>query len=340
MRRAFGSIILIAAAALTAPAAASDLALDAQSGYIVAVEIKGVTLRLRVDPAASGLVILNPGAAARARLSPEIRPPNSFLPGAYPRQSFARIGPVSLTGRTTRTSARVAGLPADLRFIWFDRDAVEGADGIISVANLPFDRIVLSLRPESPRETAVPLALDYSPEMGLFHPYALGDRIVPVQVSIWRQDNISTAAAGALLASRHAGAWRGDYARQIVNFGIDRPVRPMGLQRPIDLEGISVSQFLVRTGDYRGDYALPADAADPDEIVVTAAGLHQAARLNLTLGRSQLERCSSVTYETAPRRLTLSCALNPPRAAAPASPRAPPDGSTPSVPAVQLPPPR
>jgi len=323
------NMMVIMLAAVAAPAIASDLVLDAESGFIVPVAINGETLRLRVDPAASGFVILNPAAAERARLRPEIKPRDTHLPGAYPRLSYARIGPVGLTGRTSRAPLLIAGRPADLRIIWFDRDVIEGADGIISIANLPFDRVTLRLAPAREGETAASLQLAFGAEIGVYYPYALGERIVPVQFSIWRNDNMSTAAAGALIASAHAGAWRGDYARQTVNFGIARPVRPMGLRRPLELGGLSVGEFLVRTGDYRGGYALPADAADPDEIVVTAAGNRQTARLNLTLGRSQLSRCSEISFESATRRLTLHCAFNLPIAAVPESRPPLADGAVP-----------
>lgn len=329
MGRALIGMMVIMLAALSAPAAASDLVVDAESGFIVRVAINGETLRLRVDPAASGFVILNPAAAERARLRPEIKPRNTHLPGAYPRLSYARIGPVGLTGRTSRTPLLIAGRPADLRIIWFDRDVIEGADGVISVAGLPFDRVTFRLAPARDGETAASLQLAYEAEIGLYYPYAVGERVVPIQFSIWRDDNMSTAAAGALIASAHAGAWRGDYARQTVNFGIARPVRPLGLRRPIELGGLNVSQFLVRTGDYRGGYALPADAADPDEIVVTAAGNRQTVRLNLTLGRSQLSRCSALAFESATRRLTLHCTFNLPIASAPESRPPPADGAVP-----------
>ena len=342
MSRAFIAFLFALLAALSTPAAASDLVLDAGDGFIISVRVNGATLRLRVDPAASGLVIINPDAARRARLRPEIGPPVPFIPGAYPRKSFARIGPVSLTGRTATAAATISGQPLAMRLIWFDRDVVPGADGVISVADLPFDRVVLRLGAARGPEAAVALLLDYSPEMGLFFPYAVGDRMVPIQFSVWRQDNMSTAAAGALLATRHSGAWRGDYARRTVSFGIDRPVRPMALAQPIELPGLSIGQFLVRTGDYRGGFALPTDAADPDEIVVEGASVRQTARFNLTLGRNQLARCSTLIWERAARRLTLSCAQDIPvatedrpergpvpprarRAAANLSPRAEPD---------------
>jgi hypothetical protein len=126
--RVLGLILLalVAAPSLAAPAPEPaplpplDLVLDQQSGFVVPVEINGVELRLRVDPAASGLVVLNPAAARRAHLVPELAPPVPYIPGAQYRKAFARIGPVSLTGRTAETAALVYGRPASLRIIWFD----------------------------------------------------------------------------------------------------------------------------------------------------------------------------------------------------------------------------
>jgi hypothetical protein len=313
--RVLGLILLALAAApsLAAPAPAPplpplELTLDQQSGFVVPVEINGVELRLRVDPAASGLVVLNPAAARRAHLAPELAPPVPYIPGAQYRKAFARIGPVSLTGRTAEIAALVYGRPASLRIIWFDRDALADADGLISPAALPAARILFRLAPPRAGESERVVALDYLPEIGLYRPYPIDARTLPVQYSLWRQSTVATAAAGALIAGAQGGAWRGAYARQPVNFGVLRPVRAMGLQRPVELDGVRIGRLLVRTGDYRGNFVLPGDTPDPDEIIVTAAaGPPQTARLNLTLGRDQLADCSSLAYEAATRRLTLRC---------------------------------
>lgn len=325
------------------PAAAADLVLDRAGSYLVPVEINGVRLNLRADPAASGLVILNPAAVRRARIQPELGPHRRLgIKGLFIRESHARIGPVSLTGRTGVVAARIGGRIVPMRTIWFDRDAIAGADGLISPALLPYDRIVFRLGPARRGDSETALALDFQPELGLYHPFPLADRSLPIQFSLWRPASVSTAAAGALLARDRAGAWRGAPGEAPMSFGIVRPVRPMALARPIDLGGFGVSRFLVRTGDYRGGYALPSDVPDPDEIVVTAERAVQAPRLNLILGEQQFAQCSSLAYERAPRRLVLSCApsaaLNPPPGSAPGAPRAPIAGSTGRVPAPPLPP--
>jgi hypothetical protein len=112
------------------------------------------------------------------------------------------------------------------------------------------------------------------------------------------------------------GIWRGAEASQTIAFGVSRPVRPMALHKPIDLDGFSTDRFLVRTRDNRGAYSLPPDAVDPDEILVTAdSRSRQPERLQLILGREQFSSCSSLTFERALRRLTLRCAAPSPAAA-------------------------
>jgi hypothetical protein len=289
------------------PASATDLVLDHASGFTLPVEVNGATLRLRVDPAASGLVILNPDAVRRAKLTPELISGRPGIPGQFVRASYARVGPVSLTGRTRSVAARAAGQVFTFRAIWFDRPAIDGADGVISPALLPYDGITFRIGPARPGEAAVPLALDFVTELGLYFPYPLEGRALPVQFSLWKPASIGTAAAGALLARGRSGVWAGEPDRRPVSFGILRPVRPMRIGQPLDLGFARVGAFLVRTGDYRGGYALPTDDGDPDEIVVTAARAAQAARLNLVLGADQFAACSSLRYERAGRRLTLSC---------------------------------
>ena len=54
-------------------------------------------------------------------------------------------------------------------------------------------------------------------------------------------------------------------------------MRPLALARPASLNGLLLSNLLVRTGDDRGNCSLPPDPdADPDEVVVTRAGAASA----------------------------------------------------------------
>src|SRR4051812_5162175 len=96
-KAAIGLVLAMLAIAAGRPAAAAELLLDRAGGFIVPVVVNGVTLRLRADPAASGLVILNPDAVLRAKIQPEMVHGQPGIPGLFVRTSYARIGPVSLT---------------------------------------------------------------------------------------------------------------------------------------------------------------------------------------------------------------------------------------------------
>ena len=61
--------LLVGGALAAAPASAADLVLDQRSGFVVPVEVNGHTLRLRVDPGANGVIVLNPALEERIIIS-------------------------------------------------------------------------------------------------------------------------------------------------------------------------------------------------------------------------------------------------------------------------------
>jgi hypothetical protein len=65
---------------------------------------------------------------------------------------------------------------------------------------------------------------------------------------------------------------------------------------------------MVRTGDFGSAAGIPdgdVAPADPDEIVVT--GLRKQKQLRLEIGRDYLDRCSSIVFDKARKRVTLAC---------------------------------
>jgi hypothetical protein len=99
----------------------------------VRLEVNGQMLNLRVDPGLNA-IILNPGAAARVPL----------------RRSAARpeavAGPTRLIGQAASARVRIGSWSGSRALMWFDRDAVQAADGIIGVAQLPHESVTLQLR--------------------------------------------------------------------------------------------------------------------------------------------------------------------------------------------------
>ena len=282
---------------LPAAARAADLTLDSSSGYTIPVQINGHALRLRVDLSASGYVLLNPDAAARAGL------------GGSMVRSRTLVGPHVLRGSSNAVRLTIAGTELRERVAWFDRPAVEGADGVISPEVLPYDNIILQLAPEQPGQRDYEIALSFTKSAGLFLPYSVQGHTTGVDFSLFRPRSIATAAAGAVIATENGGTWSGETSEEMISFGIARPVRPMHLERPLLLGGIALPDLVVRTADHRGNFALPSDQeADSGEVVVTGqTRSRQRASLSLTIGLDRLGSCTSATYRKAGRLLRLRC---------------------------------
>jgi hypothetical protein len=286
----------LAAASFASPAAAADLVLDASNGFTIPVEIRRQTVNLRVDLETSGYPIFNPATAARLGF-------RGSLFGAR-----AVVGPVRLSGEQNGAKFRIAGVERSYRFAFFDRDIVEGADGIISPHELPYDNVVFRLGAERPGEVTTVLQLEFNRPGGLYFPLVLGERTLAVEFSLLQPFSLATASSGAHLAATLGGAWTGEARDGLIKFGVTRPLRPMRLERPLELGSFRLSNLLVRTADHRGNFQLPPDAAqDPDEIVVTANVQRQRARLFMTVGRDRLSACSSLSYASATKTLTLRC---------------------------------
>jgi hypothetical protein len=203
----------------------------------------------------------------------------------------------------------IAATSSERRILWWDRDIVTGADGIVSMADVPFDAVTLRLAEPRNGERRLQLRLDYEQASGLTHRLRLGAQDVVAVISLNKPQSMATAAAGALIAEMNEGSWTGDAREQPISFGVVRPVRPLALGRPLPIAGLNLRSLLVRTQDNRGTMVLPPDAAaDPDEVVVTALTGRQRPRYLLTLGRDWLSTCSSLSWDNRTRIMTLSCA--------------------------------
>jgi hypothetical protein len=277
------------------PAAAADLTLEEAGGFMIDAQVNGRPVRLHVSTAAPGYIILNPAAAQRVGLRASMTRAQTF------------VGPVRLRGSTKAADVTVGGTKSERRILWWDRDVVPGADGLIGAADIPFDRVTFRFRQAEPGERVLQLPMDYDRSSGLTHRLPLGGQQLIVQLTPHKPDSIATAAGGSLIAQHHGGAWAGEARSQSISFGVLRPVRPLALGRALPIAALDLTRLLVRTHDNRGNAQLPAEGgADPDEIVVTANS-RQKPRYVLSLGRDWLAPCSSMTWDNRTRLLALSC---------------------------------
>jgi hypothetical protein len=263
------------------------------------VKINGHMLRLRLDTGV-GRIILNPSAAAAAGIRPSM----------FAAQ--AQIGPVRIRGNTSLKRIELGAWRATRRVVWFERDVVEGADGLIAVGMLPFASTTLRIRAATAADRPVVLPVEADDSGGLLYRHPLGSEQVRFNFRLWMPTSLATASAGAHLAEHHNGSWAGEPVERPLWLGVVRPVRPMRFASPVTLGGaFAIDSLLVRTGDFRGNYVLPTDApaadADPDEIVVTANVGRGRAILNTSLGYDRLGLCASLVYSRRAKTLTLTC---------------------------------
>jgi hypothetical protein len=313
--------------------------LDEVSGFIVTAEVNGKILRLKVDPGANGIIALNPAAAVRIGLTetsmsrelasslgiapaagafefgpsdrgdaPMGRGDASRAAGGSIARPMARIGPITAMGKLGRAQTRIASKTNSKLYLWFDKDVVSDADGLISPAELPYDNVTLQFRKVADAEKQLVFPTDYGPLTGLLYRHTVRGEALEVKLSTSQYVTTTTAAAGSLIAQLHDGSWSGQQQVQPITLEIMRPVRLMVLEKPFSIRGMQFRDMLVRVGDHRGGYDLPMeDSKSPGELVVTAKSA-QAARLQLTVGADKLFACNSLTYSKGGRRLTLRCA--------------------------------
>lgn len=283
------------AISIAGPAAAQSLTLEAGAPYVDA-RVNGHPVRLRVDPEAPGYILLNPGAVQRVGLRPSMTRARSY------------IGPVRLTGRTKSTTVTIATRTDERRIIWMDRDTVTDADGIISPADLPYERVTISMREAAAGERVATMAFTFEQSSGLVYRQRIGEQEVAFKIAGNNARTLATAAAGAVIGAAQGGMWAGPASDQPIRYGITRPTRPLALGTPMSVGGLPLSTMLVRTQDDRGNAVLPPEnEADPDEMVVTANTGRSRARYVVILGNDWLSRCSSLTWDNGARLMTLSC---------------------------------
>jgi len=291
---------LLLAAPLLAGATTPDphvghLALDAATPYVVAA-INGVQLKLRVHLDAHEYVVLNPAAARRAGLEPD-------------GGSTMNVGPVKIDGDFVRGSLSVDGRAVPAPINWYAREVASDADGVVSPALLPFDSVTLSYRAPVPPTRLLRFVAVFDDDAGIHVPLRVGKRRIEVRFAPDR-DSFATTAAAAVLAQAQGSSWDGSSRRLEIGFGVERPVRPLVLARPVAIGELSLDRLLARLADFAGNHELP-DEADlttrPGEILVRARRARQYAVYRITLGRPTLAACHAATYRPVTRELTLAC---------------------------------
>ena len=298
--------VLTSGCATTARTGLGDEAVfDSQSDFVVETLVRGQSVRLKVDPGAPWYVLLNGSAAKRLGL-------------VGTRSATFAVGPMRIKGKTRSEKVTFGTVVATRPVIWFKGESVSGADGVVNPANVPHDRVTMRFRAPSSAEKLVELQMRFDKERGLYHELSFGGQIILTRFTLQDELTTATGAAASVIAKRRNGLWEGGNFTYPVRYGIARPVRKMVLGEPLSVNGFPLSQLTVRVSDDRGSYYLPEEQVpavevddDDDDVVVTGKKqrIFGAPHFWLMIGRDNLNRCSSISYEIGARRLILSCAL-------------------------------
>ena len=283
--------------------------LDSQSQYVVQAEARGRPLRLKVDPGAPFFILMND------RIAKELR----FV---GTKSATLAVGPMRLKGSTRNEKFTIAGVTGSKPVLWVKGQNIPDADGVINPANLPNDRVTLRLQPPKPGEQVIELPMRFDRQRGLYHEFDYGGQLILTRFTLEENLTTTTGATASVIAKRRNGLWEGDLFTYPVRFGVSRPVRKMVLGETLSVKGFPVKQFAVRILDDRGGYLLPDKEIpndDGDEIqegddgvVVTGKQRRNygAPHFWMMIGRDDLSRCSSISYDTKAKRMILICATS------------------------------
>ena len=301
-----GSILPVAAALLLQAAPPGDHVLDVPADGMFegtlapAAGAPGVPVRIHVSPAMPYRPFLTDRAAEAARLVP------------VPVPHVIRVGPVRLDGTPGTAFIAMAGTGFLRGVTWFDAPMAEGADLAMGPQALPWEQVRFRLRPARPGERRLRFPVVRENLIATVVRFRIGRQEVRLGFAPERPTSVATAAAGALLAETHGGQLGETRARIRLATGIERPVRPLRLARPLSVQGLTLTGLLVRTRDFGGGTSLPGLETDdaetsPDEVVVTARADASPAVYYIMLGADALAPCSSITFDNLHRRVELSC---------------------------------
>jgi hypothetical protein len=298
-----GAVLTSGCATTTRFGAIDEAVFDSQSDFVVETLVRGQPVRLKVDPGAPWYVLLNGGAAKRLGL-------------VGTRSATFTVGPMRIKGKTRSEKVTFGTVVATRPVIWFKGESVSGADGVVNPANVPRDRVTMRFGASSSAENIIELQMRFDKERGLYHELPFGGQIILTRFTLQDELTTATGAAASVIAKRRNGLWEGGNFSYPVRYGIVRPVRKMVLGEPLSVNGFPLSQLTVRVSDDRGSYYLPEEHVptvefDEDDVVVTGKKqrIFGAPHFWLMIGRDNLNRCSSISYDNDAKRLILKCAF-------------------------------
>ncbi len=304
------AVMALAPALTSADRAPSERVVTGEG--LVNVRINGQPVTLRIDPAAPAMPLINRSVAENAHLKTK---------GSWGVGIGYTIGNTTVMSRTQVVRLDLANGYVKRRVGWTSRPFAAVADGSIGPEAFPEMIIRFQLRNPRSGATTVSFPMDRdSAALGILGNFGatygqinVGGEPMRVRFDPYHARSLVTAGAGARLARSHDGAITDQTEPTEIFFGIQRPVRTLVLNRPLELGKLMISSLGIRTADDGSisgikEVGETERQVDPDEIVVTAKGKKRNTRRDtLSLGNDHLSRCSSITFDRSARVIQLTC---------------------------------
>lgn len=302
----------MAGAAAANPAAIIAARADFASDEVAAVTVNGRSVAVAVGPGRSSTLHL-PTADALALFGPLAA--QSERRGEWPgaQRATERIGPVTVRGHRALASLSFAGGNRIAPVEWFARESAGGSVGQVGPFGVPATLVVFRLRGAQPGERRFTLPLDEEANGWGIASTSLffAGQQVRFAFAPHFATSVASAAAGGVIARAQGGRYTGPPQPVLINHGVDRPARPVGLDRPLVLGPVMLASLLVRTLDYGAPQGI-SDQIDgeggPADILVTARTDRQAPQYIVYIGADALDHCSSISFDKVTMTVSLSCA--------------------------------
>lgn len=294
-----------------APTLAIAERIDVDVEERVAVTINGQMFAARAGPGRSSTLHLRSADAATLFGAAAARfDQRGDWTGAT--RAAERVGPVTVRGH--RAPALIA-FPFGTHIApveWFERENAGIDAGQIGPFAVPATIVHFRLRPVQLGERSYTVPLD--PEdngWGIASTsLELGQARLRFAIAPHLSVTVASAAAGGAMARAQGGRFTGPPQPVPISHGVNRPARPVLLDRPLAIGPLMVRTLLVRTLDYGAAIGI-ADERDesdsPADILVTGRTDRQAPNYIVYLAADVLGGCSSVTFDKAAMTITLSC---------------------------------
>lgn len=285
----------------------------------VPVRIAGVPTRLRIDPAAPAMPLIDRALAERAKMKME---------GSWGIGIGYSVGGTAVNTRTQTVPIDLdvgsgKGIALGKRRVgWASRAFTTGVDASVGPAAMPEPVVRFQLRAPRPGETTTTFPARHDTVLfgmlgnfsSTFGEIMVGGAPMRLRFDPHHARSLVTAGAAARLAAAQGGTLSGEAVPTEIFFGVERPVRTMTFARPLVLGPLSIATLGVRIHDAGRtgaipDANVPAAPVDPDEIVVTGkGGKRDLRRDTLSLGADYLARCSSMVFDKPAKVIRLTCA--------------------------------